>query len=468
MKFPKNVFPVILCLLGCSYQVTDISNRFFKYSTNTNIKLLLDNFVASPSVSICFNIIQNMRKFLEENFGKNISRNTMNIKTMEVFDNLTIADIFDHSVPTSHLLGEAVNRKSCIIRKEGKFVIPKEFWMPKEECMKHISIRRYINRFLMCYKLGLINHDNILEHEPVSFSPAFPGLMLIYYLNPDMIRNYTIYSASVHSHASSDLYDSSASVEHFVNLNWTPTITASYSPIRFTRKEYPYDTDCHSIPGFKSIGDYQLQKLSNLTIKHLKYVHPLNFIYENHSLPLISPYKLYFNESFHKKFSELEKISRKGKNTNCDVLFHITNSFERTGSDMRIDVSWPKETGVHVINIPSYESIDYMIYVLSSIGIWFGLSIFSITSWTQNFTIKQIEEKYPRTISRKRKESNICPIKYSMIKDWNEHLRSQIRRMQIKLQINKSQLDLVTTKVNVMHRIMFRPSNTRRLDLDKN
>lgn len=433
----KHVIAAIFCILGCSYQVSDISSRYFKYSTNTNIKILLADYFETPSVSLCFNLEDNMKSYLEKRFGVK-KYDKYGGKTDDPLKFIVIPDIFINSVHESDILDNSDGHVACAIRQKKTFTMNRSKFNVTE-CMEYMDVRKYINKFAFCYRFEMKNKCNILESEAVQYSSSYPGVILIFYLNTELISKHSLYAISVHTEESSDYYDNGYSIENFNNFEWTPRIFAQFTTLKLSRKQYPYDTNRRSIPGYKTISDYQMELLTNLTIMHLKRVHTFNFVYDHYKLPIITPLML-ANESFHDMFSELETMSRKGSNTNCDVTLHMTSSIQKAGHGARVSIQWPNENGMFVMSIPCYDFIDFMIYVLSSIGIWFGLSIFSIATSICWPAVGTMKAKLLPSVSKNAVEQPEV-IKYFIIKDRDLVLRSKVQQIEQNLIVTNRNLE---------------------------
>ena len=55
------VFLLLVLLIGCVYQVLDISYLYFQYKTNINVRLVKESVVEMPALTICTNVSQTIR-----------------------------------------------------------------------------------------------------------------------------------------------------------------------------------------------------------------------------------------------------------------------------------------------------------------------------------------------------------------------------------------------------------------------
>lgn len=387
---PRNTLPTILCILACSVQVADISNRYFKYATSVKNNVLLVDTFQMPSMSLCFHLEQNMNEHLNRVHGKDWWKKIRNGSLTDPLANLTVADVFKLSTPASMILNR--DRPACAMRDGHGIAMGKYPFLSRDECLERIKIKTYINKFLFCYKFKpKRNPDNKMVSNSVNFSPAYPGLMAMFYLNPDIITNYSLYTLSIHSKGSSDYFDSRQSIEDAIDFNDDQQITVHFSAIKLSRKRYPYDTNCVQLKSHMTNNEYQMDMLNNLTMKHMNLVHTRALVKKIYDYPILTPTK-FENESILKTFLHLEKLVQKYDFETCELLFHTTLTSEKSGHGHRIDIPWPAH-GFHLISVAMHDFIDYLIYILSSIGIWLGLSILSISSWIEGLFVKKMGKK---------------------------------------------------------------------------
>ena len=73
-----------LCLLGCSYQIIQISHVYFKYPTKIDVKIDTSSQIVVPLVSFCKTTNRSLKIPIEDNLTPaNIYKNTYNLS--EIF-----------------------------------------------------------------------------------------------------------------------------------------------------------------------------------------------------------------------------------------------------------------------------------------------------------------------------------------------------------------------------------------------
>lgn len=426
----KSFVSLAICLIGCSYQIFDISNRYFKYTTKTNVRVMIVGRLHTPAISMCFDLLQSLDpKKIKEHYGIDMIKNSRwNVEaTARTIANMTAAMLFDMTYPNTSILSRD---RACSIRKPNSLTLHKPY-LSRDECYHDIDVVKYLNRFSMCYMLKPKKQQESLQYIDVSYSPSYPGVVLIYHLNQDMVMNMTLYAASVHSEASSDFYDSKLSTSNSIDFRMTPRITIVYATIAITRLPHPYDTGCGAVPNYLTVAEWILEKLNNMTMKELKHIHTLDHIYEPYEYPIITPMKLN-DKIFHDKFMSMKTKCERTQHGNCEVSYNLAEVKQEAGVGVRLSLRWPTDSGVHVISIPGHETIDFIIYILSSIGVWFGLSIFSILASSEEASMKWYRIKrgdHSASAEEEEKKSTT----YFVVHDRDQVLRTRVKNMSRRL-----------------------------------
>lgn len=372
-------FTLVFCLFLCSIQLIDIGRKYFKYTTKTYVTIAIVSELKSPAISVCWLLSQTLSL---DQLGPgyrlwriNGSYHNSEKKIFDLIDKLTVAQILDITRSNESLLAE---EEACAIRNPGDLSWKYPYYN-KEECHKHVTITKYLHRYFVCYKIAPIDTEIVYNVSEISFTSNYPGLMTMYFLNDSFLRN-SVYAIYVHSEESADLFDSIFSIENVINFLSTNVIQVIFTPTALHRLKPPYDTYCRTIPGFKVHYAYFYKKMNRLSMEELNHVHTLEHVYERYPYPIITPKKLR-NQTFNSMFMD---IKRRGFGSsqimNCDLVYNVPQTITQKRESLRVTINWPQNSGITVQSVANQDPIDLIIYAFSSIGIWFGLSMFSIFS----------------------------------------------------------------------------------------
>src|SRR5438128_401594 len=135
-----NIILKIICLIGCTFQLIDISRTYFEYSVITEVTLILDNYFKVPTFSICY------YKHEIIDFQKYIHDYHLNVKTsnyIDLLDDMKVFDIHKYTVNKHDLLEECHfrNSESKLINYSG------------DKCNEMFNFNKYIINDYLCFDL---------------------------------------------------------------------------------------------------------------------------------------------------------------------------------------------------------------------------------------------------------------------------------------------------------------------------
>lgn len=105
----------------------------------------------------------------------------------------------------------------------------------------------------------------------------------------------------------------------------------------------------------------------------------------------------------------------------CYLKYHVSKTVAYRSDSSTVSVHWPQDPEIKTDANPLFDTTEYIVYVCSCIGIWFGLSAYSIFetmigSWKnsaamnatvvdrRDFTMKRKFEWQSKAISRLNRE----------------------------------------------------------------
>ena len=154
IKIPKYLsrsLSVIICSIGLFLQIKEVSDIYFRYSTQSKVVVLPHFTIRVPSLSACLRLADIIK--LEEvnsDLKMDLVRPNMQIATwnrwVNKVSNLSIGDRLKYT-PN---VGEVLNsRIGCAIRFPDKDHL--EYFSDKE-CYQYFNVTKYYHRESVCYK----------------------------------------------------------------------------------------------------------------------------------------------------------------------------------------------------------------------------------------------------------------------------------------------------------------------------
>lgn len=376
----------IACSIGLIIQIYHVASFYFSYRSKTSVEMNMPMKITIPSLSSCWRIstIFNQTKleqstnetfyeWKEDGFSY-IDKETKNIHE------LSVSDLFDYTPDVDTIFDP--EKIGCTLRISGKFIVRHSF---SPHCYNISEIEKYIQKHYLCYKITSINPTAELEAYEYAVSPSYVGMIYKVNLNTEIFQNSNVFSAFVHKHNSSNYYDSLFAQEHYrppMKRTENPTahvnIRVSYQEVSIQRLRPPYDTKCRDYNHFHSNTEYKLHLLNDQTAHRFRRVTTFMQLKEHSNYSMISP-EQFRNETFLKEFNQLiEDQKNKFGNPACDFTLLISSSAYSEGKLLSISVYWPMDPSIVIAYEPEQETNEFLIYVCSVVGIWYGLSMMSI------------------------------------------------------------------------------------------
>lgn len=370
------ILMITLSVAGFVTQVSYVSSQYFLYATTTIVKFGVEESIFSESVSICFRAadILDYDSILKET-GVNLTRVPRKASdAYYLFANLTIRQLFDF---TPH--EDSSVMQSCAIRKNG--------WQVQEgsgsECDHLFNISRYYTMEYICYqfreKVKREITDEMVDHSPL-FRAKYNRLTL------------------------DSRFDNINVVEVIMNDADLPYMSRDYSyPL-------PYFKSRHSVQKYEY--NFVLAAAAYLYISFMPAPYDTNCIPVNYLIYftclkecLLTEYEPFdaipATELWRERFDKKAFIVTSG--TSDDIVTQLTNIHGRckdkcafTPCDWYISKTiatavkddadsafgftamTANDPDIIVTAKPTMTVIDFLTFIGSCIGTWFGLSFLSL------------------------------------------------------------------------------------------
>ena len=416
-SFPNLVFK-LLCLIGCVYQITKISLEYFSFKTTTKTTFQIDSNVDDPSVVYCTRYTDILDRTDYEKYG--IYRWSRFNFTEILSDNtkLTISDIF-------HLTPDPNDTIIACETRHDEYKTEKH--VPKD-CYSLFRVTKYLEGPFICYQFQTKDVNSNLKCDQAAL--AYVGLAVLYQITIHsrfLLSNSLKLISFIPAHLENPILKLPSISRRFFShaLRYGPDepkkskynyFFISGDLYSITRLEKPYDTKCMenkeysefacrrrcNIAAFKRHGYFPTTEytLSPLPIKHMNTIAMLN-------------------KTLLQDTKTRTDICRKTCNQkSCSETFSVTDvtSYDTFVNGLVSIVSSCSKRPVVIIEyLPRITLMEFAMYISSSFGIWFGISILSINPFNSR---RKCGKK------RKAKQTNIHHF-------MGEELRDQMQSLQL-------------------------------------
>lgn len=355
----------ITCALGFAFQALQVCQMYFTFQTSTQIVFEDRDIMTVPSASFCY-------RYLDILNNESMQQDGVSMNVKFYLSNLTIMSIFKYTPNPEETL------HSCGIRQASSAGRLMSSTLDKATCLNHFNVTKYYTQEFICYNYDMINYTSY-SLDQVSHSTQYT--FQIYYLNMNFIdqklmvvtlsteKSLPLYSRTFGKHVWMRIYQSNvrldlASLEY--RLNEVHLLEAPYD----TRCRREGSQECKTkclIERFKEVKRFPS---TEMTIDPVALQHTTpgddnddqmrnfgNVVYSNC-----------------RSKCQREKCTISTCYTSVTPIYHTSQESHRDGHTFRVQVKTPISASIIIRTVPKVTFIDFLIYILSSVGVWFGLS----------------------------------------------------------------------------------------------
>ena len=382
-----NICFKLLCLIGFVYQMTHISLEYFSFKTNTKVTLVLHAKSANPSIIFCTHYTDILDRTDYQRYGIHQERSFNFTEMLSDHTKLTIRDIFDLTPhPNKTMIG-------CQIREHDHNVQT----YPLDQCYSMFHIRKFHEGAFICYQFRTrIVDSNFRCHEASLSYHSNTELYLIsldrQFLLSNAIKVISFIPQGIQDSFTSFPFESRRFFESTERYTYDAPETSKMNQLFISAESFfttrlgsPYDTDCAeefektetfcrrrcNIASFSKHGIFPPNEfcVKPLPIKHLNVL-----TMENKTL---------FQDVQARNEECMKMCNRKG----CHEWYSVTNLKAvpyKLNATLSIVSSCSNKPTVIIQYLPRITFMELFMYVSSSLGIWFGISVLSINPFQVN------------------------------------------------------------------------------------
>lgn len=441
IKHLTGIIIVILCSIGLFEQVLHVSNRYFEYKTKTLININVKGESEFPILSICFRYHDVMNRTRVKGKYRNLTLLKFNEQRydsqifFEQTKHFTISEYFQFSPDVKSILKPGIG---CFIRYPGKIILN---GMNTSMCYELFNISKYLILQNVCYMLKpIISNESIMLHE-YTLSPGHKGQMFKLFLDQNVFKFFDSFYIAMHSNKSSILADTSFASNIRLKQENVPTISVFPQNILRHRLKVPYDTKCRDPPpGVTSMYDEKFNQIDKASMTRFNVSIPFYPSFDpNMNVSKVLNHRAFQNETLRRNMIGLVEKYSKYPTSSCYALNFMTRTQFFNDSGSSFAVYWTQDEYLISKYAPEQELLDYAVYVCSCIGIWFGLSAYSmLDTISRTFLPKSISEdridsilesskNQEKIIASLSRQCNLLNRKFILMRRFNEQLYDFVR-----------------------------------------
>lgn len=380
----------MVCFIGLLVHVYFISEKYFAFEATTNLRLDVPQKLPVPALSTCWRYgdlldVETLRKDIPT-----IQRVDLNALESERLSSrliqslVTIGQVFNHTPSVDEMFA------NCIVRRPGFYDVD---FLNVTMCQEVFDVDKFYVQENICYRIQF-RDNNTYDYSFTSSALAYPSMVFEFGFNRSLFDPGPIIIPTVHDqnfYPTSSIYFAPQLRRYFVyNRRYSDRLsyfTLSYIFIDNTRLPPPYATNCDYYEQFDGQVDYCMSRcLTKATIAAWD-LFPFTEIVKQSELSANNSNKKIINnlnwnnETFTTTLRDIEnKCSAQCSKPNCYERLYLTqlqtSSIYETSISLRVNL--PMNPNYHITYQPMMLLYEYLTYVLSCLGIWFGLSLFHL------------------------------------------------------------------------------------------
>ncbi|KAI1278829.1 hypothetical protein HDE_14161 [Halotydeus destructor] len=381
----------VACIAGCAFHVSFIVTEYFRYGTTTSLGLDSPELAIVPALTVCLRYAEVMRRSTLEQAGfrSNLEpvRGTFSEYAEAVQKFVTMKQIFDFTPKKEEMLGH------CHIRFPQSYEVKE---LNGSMCTLSYETRKFYFRDDICYQFDL-KANGSYDYEAVSKAIIFSNMAFVLTFT-DGINGSNMAHFVVHQTATYPT--TSLKYAPYVNQLLGHQYHLGNYFVETRRLPAPYTTKCinysnatgkrlnRSLNRFYCVANYTLKAFNKypytgLILDDEFYLNVKHIHYDD----------LMYNDDIRTQLPIVErKCNRKYNQPSCVKTASITRVMsvnQGKSNEITIRVNMPTEPNIYVQHWPKTSFPDFMLFLLSCLGTWLGMSVMSLTP---TFLVRSVKQ----------------------------------------------------------------------------
>ena len=365
----------MICFCGFSYQLQNIMMSYFKFGTITRTQIVMPEVIGVPALHYCFPCLQDLIDIpaIEAKY-KIRAGNTATPEVFKIMDQITIGDMFEFT-PNDPI-------QDCMLRDQaGNRIIEGS----KQICNTVFNTTKYIIQQYVCYKSVPIRKDNFLFGLVVS---SLDAERMIYEIKLKRMFNKVRKVRAIITNWKFPVLEHVYAPSFYKPSNQVRGFQMSCNNITARWLGYPYDKFICQKKGeidYYQCRDTCLEQKMFAKYRRMPFTSFYPNSFEKSTLKLVSSTMLEDPSISRQMYNWWKECHNNCPTFPCSYSYCSTAGysskpdFAYSGSNIGSTIT--VETSTHpnsfMTAFPQVPLLDFVIYVLSSLGTWFGFVIIS-------------------------------------------------------------------------------------------
>lgn len=370
------------CAFGCLYQVIDVLTNYFKYESVTEVSVEITEVFRIPQFSLCFKL---STIFDHKGFQRKHPNITLkyadtfdsNDNLAEIYEQATLEDIFDFTPRAEDLVVDCQKRTPSGYDMKG---------FDKAGCYDLLTFAKFYVQQFVCYKLEVKKeYNSILLFRRVGNTLSHMGMLYSVTINETAFAGANIMKFHFSRNHGNVYPDPSAAFASIVSRELDKKTKRPNNNL-FTESFYTVVSNSLP-PPHKDCFDYQQVGLQDrrqcykecfaVTAQKQLNLHPFVSIEVKPSAYKIVGFNALRNATALQIFEDIENDCQSMcSRQDCYELHFFTEDKAVQYDLFIVNIVLPRSPSYKLTTRPKYLVTEVMIYLLSTFGTWFGISVF--------------------------------------------------------------------------------------------
>lgn len=364
---------------------------------------------------------------IERNITLELKTSSFTADMQIIQQTVTIKDIFDFTPQVDDKLF-----LECQARVPGDY---EYFKMLGEGCFEFFNVTTFYLQEYLCYRFHYKGAENkTFNYGKLAYSLGHPGMIFSVSFDLDTFKSVDQLKAVVHSYKALPFKSSAFSPTFGRNYN-ASTGTAEFNSFGLTysiltnrRLPAPYTTNCidYVLLGYTSSNDCIKQCLTNKTLDSFQKLPFSTIVPEALDYKHITSADI-TNDTFSRLLNKFESDCRINCiQDDCEEGYTITRvTIEPAEDRLTFTVNVPREPSFTITFHAKLSITEYLIYIFSCFGTWFGISLISFNPFQLDF----FKKKTTSSTLGEGKSLNSVPTKERNTSDMDIYIPSGVERL---------------------------------------
>lgn len=325
----------------------------------------------------------------EDDTGIHVPMNLTDVNTawelsLSLIENLTINQIIQYTPSANETLEE------CSLRMREENEIQSN--LNATECNKHINISKYVSNYYMCYRFSFPKIRGIPDTILIASDVYEAFLIHSISFNEALFSNVSFFGVLMNDHNYLPLREFLTMTLIFrsyrsdMNIFGANMFAIRYYRSMTTNLEPPYVTMCKNY----SYMDCLTECIQEGTYSRFNRLSPISFNDKGNEKLMTAALLNADRSKVPIYFDIVSSCKQKCPWDQCEYVVTIASVEEQMAWELfRIYVSLQKTASTIVIHVPKMSFIDYMTFVASCFGTWFGVSFIGMNPFKFQLTLRK-------------------------------------------------------------------------------